>query len=461
MKFIILFCAALLVSAGALHQQGVKKRSETPAATLRSGAAQEARLCDECICETCPRVSRPLPEATPVCAEVVKSKWDLWKGGTCLRGVNTWQKVVVEDGETTVQPSYCVENLKALSSMKANYVNISFPGIYSVKQKRGKYVLECEVLTELKRLIDRCREADLFVVVSFRTGPGRNEAVFGGEDEKPVTDLWTSEAARDAWVEMWKETARELKYKSNVVGYDLMVEPVGDVEQVKDASQNRLRFQTWYELAGRIAKEIRRIPDDTPILVGGANASAACALECLPPIDSPGIVYAVHQYAPYNYTHQTVSKRGDQVQQKSNYDCKNLRDKSPRPVLTQYTETDRVKLKGLYQLINGYRDTHNQVPVVINEYGVYRWAPGADRYLRDEMGFIELLGANHALWLWEPDDCVGYDAFNFRHGPEFSNHRNVNLVEPPPVSPLIGAIKDFWTRNTFFPSNISFPPGKD
>jgi hypothetical protein len=113
-------------------------------------------------------------------------------------------------------------------------------------------VLEEEVLGELKRLVKRYREANLFVVVSFRTGPGRNESVFGGETEPAVTDLWTSEPARKAWVEMWKRASAELRGESNVVGYDLMVEPVLEPEKVKgpggveDPAESAKRYRLWY-----------------------------------------------------------------------------------------------------------------------------------------------------------------------------------------------------------------------
>lgn len=148
-----------------------------------------------------------LPEAAQPCPAAVETKWDLWRAGTRLRGVNTWQKTVEgEDGQAAVTYTYKPEDFTELTTFKANYVNLSFPGIYSVKPKGGRYVLEPKVLTELTQLVERLDRANLFVVVSFRTGPGRSESVFGGEDgEEVVTDVWKSEseAARRAWVETW------------------------------------------------------------------------------------------------------------------------------------------------------------------------------------------------------------------------------------------------------------------
>ena len=78
----------------------------------------------------------------------------------------------------------------------------------------------------------------------------------------------------------------------------------------------------------------------------------------------------------------------------------------------------------------------------------------AEEHLRDETALLELLGANYALWLWEPgSQCVGYDEFNFRHGIDFSKHEDVSS------NPLYDAIKDNWKLlNKVFPRNVTFKP---
>lgn len=421
----------------------------------RAALTQGEGLCDECICDSCNLPSEPLPRTPVPCPAVIETKWDLWRAGTCLRGVNTWQKTYEKDGLAYLTYAYRPEDFVELKRLKANYVNVSFPGIYSVRPKGEGYVLEPEVLKELKLMVKHLRESNLFAVVAFRTGPGRNEAVFGGEKEAPLSDVWTSPAARDAWVAMWKEASAALKDETNVVGYDLMVEPVGDKEKVADAAGNRERYRLWYDLAGKIAKQIRDGGDETPILVGGANGSSACSLACLPAITSSNVVYTAHQYEPFIYTHQAVGPEGEEEQQKSEFDCKSLKSASPRPRKVNRPDGAKGRLERIYSMINGFRSARGRAPVVINEFGVYRWAPSVRDHLRDEIGFIERLGANHALWLWEPlTPCVGYDEFNFRHGTDFSKHRD------DPDNSLVRAIGEHWRRNTAYPNTVTFRTGR-
>lgn len=464
MKSLLLLCVFALAALADSCSDSSKPQNTAPSPlpTTNVQATLEDELCDECICRDCRGVSQQLPKVAQPCPSVIETKWDLWKAGTCLRGVNTWQKTVEgADGQAAMIYTYKPEDFKDLTTFKANYVNLSFPGIYSVKPKGGKYVLEPKVLKELTDLVERLDQANLFVVVSFRTGPGRSESVFGGEDdEEVVTEVWKSEseAARHAWVEMWLKASEALKERANVVGYDLMVEPVGDKERIAGDSEpakteNEKRYALWYGLAGQIAQAIRDAHDPTPILIGGANASPACALECLPTLKLPNIVYTVHQYEPYTYTHQAVGKEGKEEEQHSFYNCKDLSNASPKPKYVDRPRNAKEKLEKIYSRINGYRQAHG-APVAVNEFGVFRWAPKAKEHLRDEMALLELLGANYALWLWEPgSQCVGYDEFNFRHGTDFSKHKDVSS------NSLYDAIKENWKlRNRVFPRNVTFKP---
>src|SRR5687768_13715897 len=75
-------------------------------------------------------------------------------------------------------------------------------------------------------------KAKLYAVISFRTGPGRNEFIFLEEEDpgwlgysKDINQIWTNGAAQDGWVAMWRYTAQRYHNNPVVVGYDLMVEP--------------------------------------------------------------------------------------------------------------------------------------------------------------------------------------------------------------------------------------------
>jgi len=165
----------------------------------------------------------------------ITSKWELWSGGVKLRGANIHQRRIYPEldgneflGTGPVGPRYDQNDFNRLAAWGANYVNISYPGIYTEKPP---YQLDQAVLSHLKKLIDMIAQADMFAVISYRTGPGRSEfTFFWGEhgdwfDASYYNDqVWKNKNAQDAWLKMWQETASQFRDSKVVAGYGLMVE---------------------------------------------------------------------------------------------------------------------------------------------------------------------------------------------------------------------------------------------
>jgi hypothetical protein len=103
-------------------------------------------------------------------------------------------------------------------------------------------------------------------------------------------------------------------------------------------------------------------------------------------------------------------------------------------------------LNHLLSTVDTFASMHG-VPVAVNEFGVVRWARGADKFMDDQMDLFEQRGLNYALWLWESSwrPLAEEDAFNFRHGPNPKNHTDVAS------SQLINVIMKYWGRNTLRP----------
>lgn len=351
-----------------------------------------------CLSASRGRIKVQPPPARAVAIAPINEKFDLWRGPTYLRGTNIWQKRVNPDdamGSGPVGPPYSQLDLNNLAWWGANYVNISHPGIFT---ERADYRIEEGVFQNLSDLIDKAERAGLFVVVSYRTGPGRNEAVFGGENGPALAKVWKNKNAQNGWVEMWRETARRLKDRKNVVGYDLMVEP-----ETKKAG-------VWNRLASNITDAIRTVDAMTPILIGGADWSAVDSLNGLQVVADSRTVYTVHQYEPSDYTQEGISS----------------------------AKTNQVQ--SLYDRISDFAAT-NRVRIAINEFGVVRFATDADKFLQTQIAMIEKLGANHALWLWETSFPLDYDDFNFRRGPDPKNHVDVE------DSALMNVVKADWANN--------------
>jgi hypothetical protein len=179
------------------------------------------------------------PSQTPTPSPVPSfDKMDLWnlKTGPHLRGANIWQRRVYPEldgpefmGPGPVGPPATQEDFDRLAALGCNYVNISHPGLFT---ETPPYRLDKRIQDNLDTLIDMIEKADMFCVISFRTGPGRSEFTFVSEDlgdwfdESYLNDsVWQDQEAQDAWVTMWEYTANQYKDNPVVAGYDLMVEP--------------------------------------------------------------------------------------------------------------------------------------------------------------------------------------------------------------------------------------------
>ena len=343
-------------------------------------------------------------------------KWGLWsQKTTCLRGANIWQKVLRNEDNTTlgpdpIGPPYSQQDFDQLSKLGANFVIISHPGLYT---ETPPYTLNIQVQENLDQILKRVEKARMFAVIAFRTGPGRNEADFYQNGEEPLRDIWISEEAQNAWVEMWQVAAKRYKDHPIIVGYELMVEPHLD-EEVSPSGLD------WNQLSIEISRVIREVDTETPILISSMNWGHPSGLAALKISEDSKTVYAVHQYEPHRYTHQIHT--GEQT----DFVSKNL-------------------LKTYLSPIKTFQHSYGQA-VAITEFGVKRFAPEADRFLENEMSLFEKLGVNYAFWLWESSyGGINYDDFNLRFGPNPENHRE----EP---NELMKVIQDYFSRNSVRPA---------
>jgi len=384
-------------------------------------------------------------------------KWSLWVGKTRLRGANIYQRRVYPEldgpsfmGEGPVGPPYTQKDLNTLAALGANYVNVSHPGLFT---ETPPYAADKDMVANLDRILSMAAEADMFAVISFRTGPGRSEfsvccleEVGDWFDESYLNDtVWTDREAQDAWVEMWQYTAERYRDNPIVVGYDLMVEPnanevwVDSWDPREFHSEHGGTLYDWNQLHPRIASEVREVDPETPILVGGMGYSAVEWLPFVEPTGVPRTVYVVHQYRPIEYVFQWHDslELGYPAAADLDYDG-------------DAEQFNRRWLDDLLATVDEFV-AEGDVPVAVNEFGVMRWVPGAAEFLADQMDLFEKRGMNHALWSWDPSWkpwTRENDAWNFRHGPDPDSHSDVNPND------LLDAITKYWRRNAARPSTV-------
>jgi len=403
-----------------------------------------------------PTLQQAVPTAAPLDQSAAFDKWALWTNGTQLRGADIWQAVVDPDidglefkGSGPVGPPFQQSDFDALAARGANYVNLSYPGLFSVEPP---YEVIPEVVEYLDNLLSMIARADMFAVISFRTGPGRSEYTFNrdevgdwfGEDDL-IETVWEDPAAQDAWVEMWRYTADRYRDHPVVVGYDLMVEPNADevyfgVWEPEDFyPEHAGTVYDWNQLHPRIGEAIREVDADTPILIGAAGYSAVHWLPYLTPIGDDRTVYMVHDYAPGQYTHQWPGE-----EPWNSYPGEFDLDWDGEP-----DAFDRAWLEESLSPVDGFIAEYG-VPVGVNEYGPVRWVPGAAEYTAALLDLFEQRGMNHAIWLWDPEWPAYTDnvnAHDLRFGPDPDNTTAVD-------NDLLNVLSENWSQNAIRPSDV-------
>jgi hypothetical protein len=368
----------------------------------------------------------------------VVDKWNLWVGGVHLRGVDLHPcRLFTEDG--CVQP-IIRQDVQDLRNLGANLVNASYPGVFT---EEAPYQANPAALAYLDDLIGWAEEVGLYVVIHFRTGPGRNEGAILLEGDA-LFDVWNDQAAHDAWVEMWRFTAERYRDNPVVIGYDLMVEPHpntlidpdGEREPPEVQAQVAGTLLDWNAFAAEITTAIREVDPDTPIIVNSISWASAEWFSVLQPTGDPRTVYSLHAYDPDVYIIQ------DEGEATISYP----------DVVEDYGEVinfDRAWLEENYRPVREFAQQHN-VSIYVGEFGVLRWVPDAAAFLRDQTDLFEQYGWNYAVYVWRGDE-PDFDGFNLEFGPDPKNHA------PILDNPLLGVFRDRWEQNMDFPGAPTAP----
>ena len=387
---------------------------------------------------------------------VIEHKIDLWKSSTpMLRGVNIWQSLVIPEVDDTskgsgrVGPPFTQQDFDLLAALGANYVVISAPGLFT---ETPPYRVDEEVQRNLDSMLGMIAKADLFATIAFRTGPGKAEWSLCCSDTHYYDNyfndtVWSDTEAQAAWLTMWQYTAERYRDNPVVVGYELMVEPnAADILYGIDSPKEFFRsyagtLADWTAFYPKIVNAIRTVDAETPILIGADGYSSVEWLSSLPTVDAENIVYDVHQYMPFDtYTHQGT------------------RGKNSYPGEFDIDEDDEIEqfnqqyISNLLQPVRQYQK-RNHVSVVINEFGVKRWVPGAAAYLNDLLAIFENEGWNYAIWEWSTSyEPFGPDVddFNYKFGTDPTN-KTILLSNP-----LLNVLKSYWSLNTVRPSTVSW-----
>ncbi len=220
----------------------------------------------------------------------------------------------------------------------------------------------------LEKVLAWARKYGMMICVDLHVPPGSIRA-------NSEMRMFTDKACLDLYIECWEKMARRFKGNTDVIyGYDLLNEP----------HQNRHAVPYSYWDAQRLAAEaIRRIDEDTTIIMEANWSSSAPAYEYMSPLAMPNVIYEIHMYIPSDYTHQGVHGWSPPT-------------KWPDAAKGWDKEMLRKKLAPVV----AFAERHD-AKIFVGEFSAIAWAQGADRYIKDCIELFDEYG-----WDW----C--YHAFN-------------------------------------------------
>lgn len=282
------------------------------------------------------------------------------------------------------------------------------------------------VLDKLEKLAPEYEKLGLKVIPVLCNVPGgrfKKPEILGINSSNITTrsqsnfQLFFNKEYLDLYIKAWETIARRFKDAPAIYGYSIMNEP----SQFGRVTHDYLYCQYL------AAKAIRKIDPEKPICIASNNWDKADAFSYLKPLPFKNIIYEVHMYTPYSYTHQGV---GDTIKAIKEGKYKAY------PGRIGDSEYNRTVLRKSLQPVVDFQKKYG-AKVYCGEFSVIRWAPGAAQYLEDLCSIFEELG-----WDWAYHCYREWINWSFEHPDSYGNDR-------PAKTPTERGqvLRKYWAKN--------------
>lgn len=205
---------------------------------------------------------------------------------------------------------------------------------------------------------------------------GLRLVLVGGFNPDARDALWRSPRLQASVLQCWQQLTRRVQGRAAVAGFDLVNEPV------PPGLTFAMRQERWLEFAARLIDAVRAIDPTRVLIIESAPDATGASFENMRPLPFDNLVYSMHSYAPFDFTHQAVA--GDQRTRRRYPET--LPDGRPSSVLLAES------LEPVRRFATRY-----DVPIYVGEFSAPRWAPdgSAARYMADSIAAFNRFG-----WSW-------------------------------------------------------------
>jgi aryl-phospho-beta-D-glucosidase BglC (GH1 family) len=280
---------------------------------------------------------------------------------------------------------------------------------------------------KLAAWLDKAAQLDIAVVLDLHDVPNRNKA---NPKEGEKYNFWTDETNLRAMIAFWRKMASFCKDRNQEIYYDILNEPLdwGDFPSYPKA---------WPEWSQQIVDAIREVDPTHPIIVHAGPGSLCWGYKTFPPLKGEGIAYSIHFYQPQGYTHQGITDiRSTDLAQaylQTNQAWPGVYGDHGGGLWDK--ERLRIELKPAID----FQKKHN-VKFYVGEFGVAKWAPQADQYLKDCIDIFEENG-----WDWTMHAFRESPIWSLEHDDSYDV--NGKLLDNPDDSARTKAVKGYLELN--------------
>lgn len=225
------------------------------------------------------------------------------------------------------------------------------------------------------------------IVVDLHVPPGGKN---GGD-----MNMFYERKYNDAFVDCWRKIARRFKGRRMIYGYDLINEPQQTDKAVCD----------YWNTQRRAAEAVREIDPDVTIVMESNGWDSPGTYSYLSPLAMDNVIYQVHMYEPFVFTHQGVMPGYGKVAYPD-----------------EAKGWNRAFLEKRLAPVRAFQKKHN-ARIYVGEFSAATWAPGAERYLADAISLFNEYGWDwtyHAFREWPgwSLEHEGADAEHFVQSPD-------------------------------------------
>ena len=264
----------------------------------------------------------------------------------------------------------------------------------------------------LDRIIASSKGSGISVVITLGIYPGGDKS-----------DYWGNESTKISVGEIWKELAFKYKGNAQVVGFDLLNEPV-----IPKYSKLPGR-DVWREWALHWSGRIREADPNRTIIFEPAPWALPNGFANLQPLPISNVVYSLHFYSPHEITHQGINNYPLGVDYPGNAGF------PPR-------YWDYAQLYSVLKHARKFAFEYN-LPIYVGEFSCIRYASVNSRfkYIQDSIGIFEKEG-----WSWTFHSFKEWDGWD----PEIESNSK-SLAIRLENGPLVNLLSSHMRTITSFP----------